>query len=199
MASHPCLCVKKTKDGRTVRRSVMNQPYFADQHNKQLFRFYIDETKEYFLSFELDPKVAYNDYLKTVQCYQAKPHITIERLADDDVMPQLNRLRQGQTTRILQPTVTPAVRSGRESDAPSTSTHPFPSRGGSSTLPYFRVPKDGNSGGDDDDSFVETFRYRVKETGNTFETDSLDIYESYVRWYDSLVTYVVDCDCGDSE
>lgn len=188
MPAHACLCVKKSKDGRLCRRVDFDQPYFADQCDKQLFRFYIDQTKEYFISFELDPRKAYNDYLKTVQTYQAKSHITIERLGEDDVTPYLNRARNA--TRIITP---PAAAAAAASDAQNASSLPLPGRLEKTTRPYFRVNPDAVK---DDEGLVETYRYRVKETGNIFESDSLDIYESYKRWYDSLVTYVVDCDCG---
>ena len=189
MPVHDCLCVKVAKDGRLVRRVSMSQPYFQDQHNKQLFRFYIDETGEYFISFELDPKSAYNDYLKTTELYRAKPAITIERLGEDEVSPlYLHHMRQMNASRVLQPTI-----GGGESPSAPSGSKQMESR----TFPCFRTFPDDRD--EEEEEFAETYRYRVKETGKIFETDTMDIFESYRRWHDNLVTYVVDCGCEDSD
>ena len=77
------------KDGRLVRRIPMEGPYIKGQHRNELFNFYIEDTEEQFVSFEVEPIRAYDDaydvYLKSTRFYKAKPRITIERLAEDEV------------------------------------------------------------------------------------------------------------------
>ena len=53
MPDYKCLCASVMKDGRLVRRIPMEGPYFRGQHRNELFNFYIEDTEEQFVSFEV--------------------------------------------------------------------------------------------------------------------------------------------------
>ena len=161
------------KDGRRVRRVPMQlQPEVTPA--TKYFRFHIEEVDEYFVSNHVEPRAAYNHYLKATKTYKAKADVTVERICERDQCPSLTYDLNRDIDReppYLQLTTATAAGGG----------------GGGG----------GGAGGAGGAGGGLKYLYRIVEIDRLFETITRDIFDSYRIWRDSSLTYA--CDCGDSD
>ena len=79
--SHKCMCVEKTRDGRTVRRVRTTFVHRTVRDDQEVFRYHVDgPIHEYFVSVYSYPLVAYEEFLDYTTEYHVAENRVVKRV-----------------------------------------------------------------------------------------------------------------------